>query len=78
MQFPFLSGIGTASLSCKGIITYLLYRGIIIAARADACKPYDIVSCFFAPVVKIAEDPVTGSTHCCIASYFSQILRRMR
>ncbi len=54
----------------------LPYRGIIIAAPADTDKPYDIVSRFFAPAVGIAEDPVTGSAHCCIAPYFSQIFKK--
>lgn len=35
-------------------------------------KNFDCVSRVFAPKIKIAEDPVTGSTHCLIAPYWSE------
>jgi predicted PhzF superfamily epimerase YddE/YHI9 len=37
---------------------------LIIASEAEAGRPYDVVSRFFAPGSGIAEDPATGSAHC--------------
>jgi PhzF family phenazine biosynthesis protein len=44
-------------------------RGTIVTSRA-ANPPYDFVSRFFAPAAGVAEDPVTGSAHCCLAPYW--------
>jgi PhzF family phenazine biosynthesis protein len=46
-------------------------RGIIITARGDRS---DFVSRFFAPRVGIPEDPVTGSAHCVLIPYWSNVL----
>jgi PhzF family phenazine biosynthesis protein len=51
-------------------------RGIIVTAPADAGQPYDFVSRFFAPVVGIDEDPVTGSAHCALGPYWAGLLGR--
>jgi PhzF family phenazine biosynthesis protein len=48
-------------------------RGVIVTSRA-AARPYDFVSRFFAPGSGIAEDPVTGSAHCCLAPYWQERL----
>lgn len=48
-------------------------RGIIVTARA-ATDEYDFVSRFFAPQSGVAEDPVTGSSHCCLAPYWARRL----
>ena len=48
-------------------------EGLIQAVTA-ADKNFDCVSRVFAPKIKIAEDPVTGSTHCMIAPYWSERL----
>lgn len=48
-------------------------RGIIVTARA-ATDDYDFVSRFFAPQSGVAEDPVTGSSHCCLAPYWARRL----
>jgi PhzF family phenazine biosynthesis protein len=48
-------------------------RGIIVTAESDS-NDYDIISRFFAPAVGINEDPVTGSAHCILAPYWSQVL----
>jgi PhzF family phenazine biosynthesis protein len=51
------------------------WRGVTVtaaAARADA----DFVSRFFGPRVGVDEDPVTGSTHCMLAPFWSQRLGR--
>lgn len=44
-------------------------RGVIVTSRAST-PGYDFVSRFFAPQVGIAEDPVTGSAHCCLGPYW--------
>ncbi|MGD8329637.1 MAG: PhzF family phenazine biosynthesis protein [Acidobacteriota bacterium] len=48
-------------------------RGIIVTAHA-AEDGYDFVSRFFAPQCGVDEDPVTGSSHCCLAPYWSKRL----
>ena len=48
-------------------------EGLAQAVTA-ADKNFDCVSRVFAPKLKIAEDPVTGSTHCMIAPYWSERL----
>jgi predicted PhzF superfamily epimerase YddE/YHI9 len=45
----------------------------MVTSRAEA-GPYDFVSRFFAPGSGIAEDPVTGSAHCCLAPYWQERL----
>jgi len=46
-------------------------RGVIVTSRSEK---YDFVSRFFAPALGIDEDPVTGSSHCCLAPYWSKKL----
>ncbi|NTU84092.1 MAG: PhzF family phenazine biosynthesis protein [Chloroflexales bacterium] len=46
-------------------------RGIMVTSQG---REYDFVSRFFAPAVGIDEDPVTGSAHCCLGPFWSQIL----
>jgi PhzF family phenazine biosynthesis protein len=48
-------------------------RGVIVTARSEAPE-YDFVSRFFAPAVGVAEDPVTGSAHCCLTPYWAKRL----
>jgi len=48
-------------------------RGIIVTAHAAGDK-YDFVSRFFAPQTGVPEDPVTGSSHCCLAPYWAKRL----
>lgn len=55
-DFPALSGI-----DC---------RGMALTARAAADGEVDVVSRFFAPRLRIAEDPVTGSVHCALGPYW--------
>ncbi|HEY5412781.1 MAG TPA: PhzF family phenazine biosynthesis protein [Caulobacteraceae bacterium] len=47
-----------------------------VAAAAEAGRPYDAVSRFFAPGSGIAEDPATGSAHCILSPLFSGKLGR--
>lgn len=46
-------------------------RGVIVMAKGDTV---DFVSRFFAPRYGIAEDPVTGSSHCAMAPYWAERL----
>ena len=48
-------------------------RGTIVTARTSDTH-YDFVSRFFAPAVGVAEDPVTGSAHCCLTPYWADKL----
>jgi PhzF family phenazine biosynthesis protein len=48
-------------------------RGIIVSSRASGGE-YDFVSRFFAPAAGIAEDPVTGSAHCCLGPFWGERL----
>ena len=45
-------------------------RGVIVTAPS-ASRGYDFVSRFFAPRAGIDEDPVTGSSHCCLAPHWA-------
>lgn len=49
---------------------------VAIAAPADADRPYQVVSRFFAPGSGIDEDPATGSLHCMLSPMFSARLGR--
>src|SRR5438094_701599 len=48
-------------------------RGVIVSAASQG-GDYDFVSRFFAPQSGITEDPVTGSAHCALGPYWSQVL----
>ena len=48
-------------------------RGVIVTARSQTAG-FDFVSRFFAPGSGVNEDPVTGSAHCCLASYWAKRL----
>ncbi|MBQ0052166.1 MAG: PhzF family phenazine biosynthesis protein [Treponema sp.] len=48
--------------------------GMCVAITAQCSGKYDCVSRVFAPDIDLYEDPVTGSTHCMIAPYWSQRL----
>ena len=48
-------------------------RGVIVTSRA---ADFDFVSRFFAPAAGVAEDPVTGSAHCCLGPFWAALLGR--
>lgn len=48
-------------------------RGVIVTSRS-ADPRFDFVSRFFAPVCGIDEDPVTGSSHCCLGDFWRKRL----
>ncbi len=52
-----------------GALARLPVRGVIVTSRSTS-KEYDFVSRFFAPGSGVAEDPVTGSAHCCLGPYW--------
>jgi PhzF family phenazine biosynthesis protein len=54
-------------------LTALPVRGIIVTSRSTD-PAFDFVSRFFAPAAGIAEDPVTGSAHCCLGPYWGERL----
>jgi PhzF family phenazine biosynthesis protein len=52
-------------------------RGVAVTCSPTASTKamgYDFVSRFFAPKVGIDEDPVTGSSHCCLGPYWARRL----
>ena len=53
----------------------LTERGVIVTSRSDDAR-FDFVSRFFAPAVGIDEDPVTGSAHCSLTTFWSERLGR--
>ncbi|MHB8483468.1 MAG: PhzF family phenazine biosynthesis protein [Nitrospiria bacterium] len=50
-------------------------RGVVVTSRSSS-KEYDFVSRYFGPKVGINEDPVTGSSHCCLTPYWSKKLNK--
>jgi PhzF family phenazine biosynthesis protein len=52
-------------------------RGVIVTSRATT-PGCDFVSRFFAPAFGIDEDPATGSSHCCLAPFWSRRLSKDR
>ena len=55
------------------LLRNLSTRGVIVTSRSSTGE-YDFVSRFFSPAVGVAEDPVTGSAHCCLGPYWSKRL----
>ncbi|MEK7795734.1 MAG: PhzF family phenazine biosynthesis protein [Candidatus Hydrogenedentota bacterium] len=51
------------------------YFGFIVTARSSDPQ-FDFVSRFFAPSKGVNEDPVTGSAHCTLATYWEKKLGR--
>jgi PhzF family phenazine biosynthesis protein len=51
-----------------------LDRTVIVTAKGG--EDVDFVSRYFAPTAGIPEDPVTGSAHCVLADFWSQVLGR--
>jgi predicted PhzF superfamily epimerase YddE/YHI9 len=50
-------------------------RGVVVTAPGDQSGIDFVSRCFF-PAYGIPEDPVTGSAHCALASYWSGVLGR--
>jgi PhzF family phenazine biosynthesis protein len=60
-----------------GLLATIAARGVIATSRS-ATPDFDFVSRFFAPASGINEDPVTGSSHCCLAPFWSRRLKKDR
>ncbi|HEX8774704.1 MAG TPA: PhzF family phenazine biosynthesis protein [Pyrinomonadaceae bacterium] len=58
-----------------GMLKPLGVRGVVVTSLSSAPE-YDFVSRYFAPGSGIDEDPVTGSTHCCLGPFWSARLDR--
>ncbi|MBI3473607.1 MAG: PhzF family phenazine biosynthesis protein [Candidatus Solibacter usitatus] len=56
-----------------GGLRKLPVRGVIVTSRSAG---YDFISRFFAPGSGIDEDPVTGSSHCCLGPYWQAKLNK--
>lgn len=73
-QFDYLVEVATEEVVRTmapdfGALARLAGRGVIVTSRS-AAPGYDVVSRFFAPAAGIAEDPVTGSAHCCLGPFW--------
>ncbi|MBM3136690.1 MAG: PhzF family phenazine biosynthesis protein [Chloroflexi bacterium] len=55
-------------------LTMLPYQGLIITCRMEG--RFDFASRYFAPRAGINEDPVTGSSHCSLAPFWSPKLEK--
>ncbi|KAK7270259.1 hypothetical protein RIF29_23272 [Crotalaria pallida] len=55
-------------------IVKLPTSGVIVSAATPSESGFDFISRVFCPNVGINEDPVTGSAHCALASYWSKKL----
>jgi PhzF family phenazine biosynthesis protein len=51
-------------------------RGFIVTGSTEGSQ-YDFISRYFAPGFGIPEDPVTGSAHCTLASFWSEKLGQL-
>jgi predicted PhzF superfamily epimerase YddE/YHI9 len=60
-----------------GRLALVKCRGVVVTARSENPQ-FDFVSRFFAPAVGVNEDPVTGSAHCLLASYWGVRLGKSR
>jgi predicted PhzF superfamily epimerase YddE/YHI9 len=58
-----------------GVMKKVGARGVIATSRS-ADPNFDFVSRYFAPAFGIDEDPVTGSTHCCLGPFWSRRLNK--
>ena len=79
-RFDILAELSSADDVCSldpdmGAIAALPTRGVIVTAVSDLPQ-YDFVSRFFAPSIGVAEDPVTGSAHCCLGPYWGEKLKK--
>jgi len=52
------------------------FPSVAITCKAEQDSPYDFISRSFAPSHGVNEDPVTGSSHCALAPYWSVTLNK--
>ena len=60
-----------------GLLESATDKGLIVTARSRSPQR-DFVSRFFAPGLGVAEDPVTGSAHCCLGPFWGERLGKSR
>ncbi|PWA17239.1 hypothetical protein CCH79_00010521 [Gambusia affinis] len=67
--------VALQSSDCSGRV-----RGVIVTMKGSPdCKPgFDFCSRYFAPWAGIPEDPVTGSAHTVLGSYWSDVLGKKK
>ncbi|GBE94088.1 PhzF family phenazine biosynthesis protein [Nostoc cycadae] len=58
------------------LLKTLPVHGVIVTSKAYPGSEYDFVSRFFAPAIGVDEDPVTGSAHCCLATFWRDRLNK--
>jgi PhzF family phenazine biosynthesis protein len=56
------------------LLATLPAQGAIVTSRATSSTEYDFISRYFAPAVGVPEDPVTGSAHCLLTTYWAERL----
>lgn len=49
---------------------------LVITGKPVPSSPYDFISRYFATPIGVDEDPVTGSAHCSLASYWAERLHK--
>ncbi|HVU58850.1 MAG TPA: PhzF family phenazine biosynthesis protein [Puia sp.] len=55
---------------------FLQQHRLVITSSADEDTPYDFISRYFAHPVGVPEDPVTGTAHCSLATYWARRLNK--
>ena len=52
------------------------FKKVLVTSRAKAGSRFDFISRYFAPSIGVNEDPVTGTSHSCLAPYWSKKLNK--
>lgn len=52
------------------------FKKVLITSKADEGSEFDFISRYFAPSIGVNEDPVTGTSHSCLAPYWSKKLNK--
>lgn len=52
------------------------FRKVLLTSIADPGSKFDFISRYFAPSIGVNEDPVTGTSHCCLAPYWGSKLNK--
>jgi len=55
---------------------FLQQHRLVITSAAEKDTPYDFISRYFAHPVGVPEDPVTGTAHCSLATWWAQRLNK--
>lgn len=53
-----------------------LFKKVLVTSIADNGSEFDFISRYFAPGIGVNEDPVTGTAHCCLATYWAPKLKK--